>query len=189
MDADITQELAVIRSQSGGNAVKTAIRSALSKLAETRGGTVVQEFEAGQGYDTPVGLIDACVDGTGNDYTTVTQDKTNETYQQGTGNPQTGEMPVANTTRLCCLDYFDVPAGAYEVKVTVIGTATTSSVFYDVNLYVYDENGFLYYGGWSSGNDFVTSLMGTKCRILIGKSNGVTIVPSELISVTFEYHK
>lgn len=63
MDADITQELAVIKSQPGGNAVKTAIRSALSKLAETRGGTVVQEFEAGQGYDTPVGLIDACVDG------------------------------------------------------------------------------------------------------------------------------
>lgn len=63
MDADITQELAVIKSQPGGNAVKTAIRSALSKLAETRGGTVVQEFEAGQGYDAPVGLIDACVDG------------------------------------------------------------------------------------------------------------------------------
>lgn len=63
MDADITQELAVIKAQSGGNAVKTAIRSALSKLAETRGGTVVQEFEAGQGYDTPVGLLDACVDG------------------------------------------------------------------------------------------------------------------------------
>ena len=63
MDADITQELAVIKSQPGGNTVKTAIRSALSKLAETRGGTVVQEFEAGQGYDTSVGLIDACVDG------------------------------------------------------------------------------------------------------------------------------
>ena len=63
MDADITQELSVIKSQPGGNAVKTAIRSALSKLAETRGGTVVQEFEAGQGYDTSVGLIDACVDG------------------------------------------------------------------------------------------------------------------------------
>lgn len=63
MDADITQELAVIKAQPGGNAVKTAIRSALSKLAETRGGTVVREFEAGQGYDAPVGLLDACVDG------------------------------------------------------------------------------------------------------------------------------
>ena len=63
MDADITQELAVIKAQPGGNAVKTAIRSALSKLAETRGGTVVQEFEAGQCYDMPAGLIDACVDG------------------------------------------------------------------------------------------------------------------------------
>lgn len=63
MDADITQELSVIKSQPGGGAVKNAIRSALSKLAETRGGTVVQEFEVGQGYDMPVGLIDACVDG------------------------------------------------------------------------------------------------------------------------------
>ena len=189
MDADITQELAVIKAQPGGNAVKTAIRSALSKLAETRGGTVVQEFEAGQCYDMPAGLIDACVDGIEDEYTTITQDKTSETYQQGAGNGQTGSMPVTSTTRLCCLDYFDIPEGAYEVKVTVLGSATSSSIFYDVDLYVYDENGFLYDGGWSSPNGFVTQLMGSKCRIIIGKNNGSTIVPSELTSVTFEYHK
>lgn len=57
MGVDITTELQIIRTVDGGDAVKAAIRSALNKIAQTRGGEVVKEFDKGVTFDAPVGTF------------------------------------------------------------------------------------------------------------------------------------
>lgn len=57
MGVDIEQELQTIRNQPGGNAVKNAIRSALNKIAQSRGGEVIKEFDKGVMYEAPVGAF------------------------------------------------------------------------------------------------------------------------------------
>ena len=47
MGVDIATELRIIRTVSGGDAVKAAIRSALSKIAQTRGDIDVKKFTSG----------------------------------------------------------------------------------------------------------------------------------------------
>jgi hypothetical protein len=61
MAVDIAQELAVIHSQAGGETVKSAIASALTKVAAVRGETIKEEFVAGQGYDDTDGALDVCI--------------------------------------------------------------------------------------------------------------------------------
>ena len=63
MGVDIAQELQIIRTQPGGNTVKSAIASALTKVAAVRGETIKEEFVAGQGYDDTDGALDVCIAG------------------------------------------------------------------------------------------------------------------------------
>lgn len=57
MAVDIAQELAVIHSDAGGEAVKSAIVSALTKIAPTRGADVTLEFDHGLMVEAPKGLF------------------------------------------------------------------------------------------------------------------------------------
>ena len=57
MGVDIEQELQTIRNQPGGDTVKVAICSALNKIAQTRGGDVIKEFDKGVTFDAPVGAF------------------------------------------------------------------------------------------------------------------------------------
>lgn len=57
MATDIAQELAVIRSQSGGETVKSAIVSALNKIAPTRGENIRLEFDHGLMLEAPEGMF------------------------------------------------------------------------------------------------------------------------------------
>lgn len=68
MAVDIAQELAVIRSQAGGETVKSAIISALNKIAPTRGADVTLEFDHGLMLENPPAVAGVAVVGAKEDW-------------------------------------------------------------------------------------------------------------------------
>lgn len=87
MGVDITTELRTIRTADGGDAVKAAISSALSKIAQARGEEVVKEFDKGTMFEAPVGAFGLEEVGTVSDYydsptlvLTVTETRSTQNY-------------------------------------------------------------------------------------------------------------
>lgn len=89
MAVDIDHELQVIRTQAGGEVVKEAISSALSKCAEARGGSIVKELQRDKATDFSASIDDKTVAGIGTDYypnpiikITFTKKRGSNTYGQ-----------------------------------------------------------------------------------------------------------
>ena len=97
MGVDIATELRIIRTVSGGDAVKAAIRSALSKIAQTRGDIDVKKFTSGVMAEYRAGSYDDCISGIdAKDYDTAQDNATN----LGVANSRTVTLTVTEDSLL-----------------------------------------------------------------------------------------
>lgn len=121
-------------------------------------------------------------------FDTVTVDMTDESWEQGSGTPSTGEMDNRRTDRLRCKTFFAIPEGAFEFTVEADGT---SSQRFDYDVYFYTDSDFIYPEiGWTAyGVKAAFPYGATRYRVLLRKSNNATITPVELMSCTMTYYK
>lgn len=121
-------------------------------------------------------------------FDTVTVDMTDESWEQGSGTPSTGEMDNQRTDRLRCKTFFAIPEGAFEFTVEADGT---SSQRFDYDVYFYTDSDFIYPEiGWTAyGVKAAFPYGATRYRVLLRKSNNATITPVELMSCTMTYYK
>lgn len=97
MGVDITTELQTIRTADGGDAVKAAIRSALNKIAQTRGDVDVKKFTSGVMAEYRVGFYGNCAAGIDTvNYNTAQDNASND----GVANSRTVTLVVTEDSLL-----------------------------------------------------------------------------------------
>lgn len=145
MGVDIAQELQTIRSTEGGEAVKAAIRSALYKIAQSRGDVDIKKFTAGVMDEHRVGSYGNCAAGIDvKDYDTAQDDATNN----GVANSRTVTLTVTEDSLLLAAVMHRVSADI----VTLSGdgwTRVVTTEHYAKNPRTSDENSYQYISVWA----------------------------------------
>lgn len=145
MGVDIEHELQTIRNQSGGDAVKAAIRSALSKIAQTRGDVDINKFTSGVMAEYRVGFYGNCVAGIDTvDYNTAQDDATDN----GVSNSRTVTLTVTEDSLLMAAVIHRVS----DDIITLSGDGWTRVVTTEhpaADPGENDENSFQYISAWT----------------------------------------
>lgn len=112
------------------------------------------------------------------------QDLSELTWEQGYIDYTDGQTKIENNTRILS-DYIDIPDEAFSIKVKTTGI---SGYQYDNLLYFYGVTEYIEQIGWNGDNNKVIIPSGsTRCRVILGKTNGSAITWSEITSCIATY--
>lgn len=121
---DISEQLAIIRSNQYGESVKGAVRDALSLVAQDRGGEEIQRYTMGPAIDDTT--------------ESVVYDLFDYDLIRGHGTDATGVIAPADENKLAILDYIPVEASGITLEVNAYVTTQTAPL--EWYFYCYDAN-------------------------------------------------
>ncbi len=107
-------------------------------------------------------------------------DITSYNWEQGTGNPSTGEFNSDGTTRIRCLDYINVDSKYGKVSVRALNQSDANLSFV---VYYYTDSSFIYSTTWLTSGTWVKIPDGTtRIRILLKIQDNVDITVADMKS-------
>lgn len=107
-------------------------------------------------------------------------DITSYNWEQGTGDPATGEFNSGGTTRIRCLDYINVDSEYGKVTVRALNQSDANLYFV---VYYYTNSSFINATSWLASGTWVTIPSGTtRIRILLKIQDGVDITVADMKS-------
>lgn len=121
---DISEQLAIIRSNQYGESVKGAVRDALSLVAQDRGGEEIQRYAMGPAIDDTT--------------ESVVYDLFDYNLIRGHGTDATGVIAPADENKLAILDY--IPVESRGITLEVKAYVTTQTAPLEWYFYCYDSN-------------------------------------------------